>query len=238
MSRYIKGSALEKSIQKQLKLWETQKAKLVEKQEPRPFITISREYGCNAAAIADTLAEALNKYEDIDIWKSYDKELIDKICEDHNIEETLCETIDTRRREEIGEFWRTILTDYPPQVSVYQKLVQTIRSLSIHGRSIIIGRAGVMITRSLRYGVHIKLVAPLTYRIQKTMETAGIKDRLEAEKLVERKDRERHDFLTQYLKFDAKNPSSYDITFNVSRITPEEISQSIICILKSKEFIK
>ncbi|HPO45230.1 MAG TPA: cytidylate kinase family protein, partial [Spirochaetota bacterium] len=172
------------------------------------------------------------------IWKSYDKELIDKICEDHNIEETLCETIDTRRREEIGEFWRTILTDYPPQVSVYQKLVQTIRSLSIHGRSIIIGRAGVMITRSLRYGVHIKLVAPLTYRIQKTMETAGIKDRLEAEKLVERKDRERHDFLTQYLKFDAKNPSSYDITFNVSRITPEEISQSIICILKSKEFIK
>ena len=238
MSRYIKGSALEKSIQKQLKLWETQKARLVEKQEPRPFITISREYGCNAAAIADTLAEALNKYEDIDIWKSYDKELIDKICEDHNIEETLCETIDTRRREEIGEFWRTILTDYPPQVSVYQKLVQTIRSLSIHGRSISIGRAGVMITRSLRYGVHIKLVAPLTYRIQKTMETAGIKDRLEAEKLVERKDRERHDFLTQYLKFDAKNPSSYDITFNVSRITPEEISQSIICILKSKEFIK
>jgi len=238
MSRYIKGSALEKSIQKQLKLWETQKARLVEKQEPRPFITISREYGCNAAAIADTLAEALNKYEDIDIWKSYDKELIDKICEDHNIEETLCETIDTRRREEIGEFWRTILTDYPPQVSVYQKLVQTIRSLSIHGRSIIIGRAGVMITRSLRYGVHIKLVAPLTYRIQKTMETAGIKDRLDAEKLVERKDRERHDFLTQYLKFDAKNPSSYDITFNVSRITPEEISQSIICILKSKEFIK
>jgi len=238
MSRYIKGSALEKSIQKQLKLWETQKARLVEKQEPRPFITISREYGCNAAAIADTLAEALNKYEDIDIWKSYDKELIDKICEDHNIEETLCETIDTRRREEIGEFWRTILTDYPPQVSVYQKLVQTIRSLSIHGRSIIIGRAGVMITRSLRYGVHIKLVAPLAYRIQKTMETAGIKDRLDAEKLVERKDRERHDFLTQYLKFDAKNPSSYDITFNVSRITPEEISQSIICILKSKEFIK
>ncbi|HPO45476.1 MAG TPA: hypothetical protein PK875_06735, partial [Spirochaetota bacterium] len=75
MSRYIKGSALEKSIQKQLKLWETQKARLVEKQEPRPFITISREYGCNAAAIADTLAEALNKYEDIDIWKSYDKEL-------------------------------------------------------------------------------------------------------------------------------------------------------------------
>ncbi|RPI94378.1 MAG: cytidylate kinase-like family protein [Spirochaetales bacterium] len=238
MSSYIKGSTLEKSIQKQLKLWENQKVKFVEKQEPRPFITISREYGCNAVAIADALAEALNKYESTDIWKSYDKELIDKICSDHNIAEALCETIDTKRREEISEFWRSVLTDYPPQVSVYQKLVQTIRSLSIHGRSIIVGRAGVMITRSLRYGIHIKLVAPAAYRIQKVMETAGIKDRLEAERLVERKDRERHDFLTQYLKFDAKNPSSYDITFNVARITPEEMSQSVICILKSKQFIK
>ncbi|MCU0843383.1 MAG: cytidylate kinase-like family protein [Spirochaetes bacterium] len=238
MSSYIKGSTLEKSIQKQLKLWENQKVKLVEKQEPRPFITISREYGCNAVAIADALAEALNKYESTDVWKSYDKELIDKICSDHNIAEALCETIDTKRREEISEFWRSVLTDYPPQVSVYQKLVQTIRSLSIHGRSIIVGRAGVMITRSLRYGVHIKLVAPAAYRIQKVMETAGIKDRLEAEKLVERKDRERHDFMTQYLKFDAKNPSSYDVTFNVARITPGEIAQSVICILKSKQFIK
>ncbi|RPI96844.1 MAG: cytidylate kinase-like family protein, partial [Spirochaetales bacterium] len=178
MSSYIKGSTLEKSIQKQLKLWENQKVKFVEKQEPRPFITISREYGCNAVAIADALAEALHKYDSTDVWKSYDKELIDKICSDHNIAEALCETIDTKRREEISEFWRSVLTDYPPQVSVYQKLVQTIRSLSIHGRSIIVGRAGVMITRSLRYGIHIKLVAPAAYRIQKVMETAGIKDRL------------------------------------------------------------
>lgn len=238
MSSYVKGSTLEKSIQKQLKVWEKAKTVVDKAEEPRPFITISREYGCGASDIGAALAEELNRYENSDAWQAYDRELLDKISGDHNVSEKLLETIDTKRREEISEFWRSVLTDYPPQVSVYQKLTKTIRSLSIHGRSIIVGRAGVVITRQLRYGVHLRLVAPVSYRIQRVMEIHNIKDRLEAEKLVEKKDRDRHDFMTQYLKFDAKNPASYDVTINTARVSNTEIAQITMCILKSKGFIK
>lgn len=239
MSAIVKESTLERSIQKQVKLWEKSKTILIEKpQEPRPFITISREYGCDANAIAAALADEMNGYEGTDVWKFYDKELIKKIEEDHNISQTLIETIDTKRREEVNEFWRSVLTDYPPQVAVYQKLVQTVRSLAIHGHAIIVGRASAEITRSLKFGVHLRFVAPLNFRIQRIMELKKIRDRLEAEKLVEKKDQERHDFMTQYLKFDARHPASYDVTINIARITNKEIAQIVLCVLRSKGFIK
>ncbi|TAL38037.1 MAG: cytidylate kinase-like family protein [Spirochaetes bacterium] len=238
MSSYVKGSTLEKQIQKQLKVWETAKTVTVKAEIPRPFITISREYGCDAGSTAAVIAQELNAYEKTDVWQSYERELIDKIVEDHDISEKVIETIDTIKREEINEFWRNVLTDYPSQVSVYQKLVRTVRGLSIHGRAIFVGRAGVMITRNLKYGLHLRFVAPPSYRIHKIMEKAGIRDRLEAEKLVERKDKERHDFLTQYLKFEATNPASYDLTINVARVSNEEIAQMVVSLLVKKGFIE
>lgn len=238
MGSMVKESTLDRWVQNQVKVWESSRKQAVEDPEkPRPFITISREYGCNAIEIAETLAEELNKMENVDHWHFYDKNIINKIVEEHQISETIIETIDTKRREEMNELFRTMLTDLPPQVAVYKKLAKTIRSLSIHGRSIIVGRAGVVITRGLKFGIHLKFVAPLNYRVQEIMKVKGIKDRYEAEKLVEQKDRERHDFLTQYIKFDAKNPSSYDLTINVARLSVEEINQVIISALKAKNFI-
>ena len=239
MARYIKASTLEKMIQKQIKSWEKSKKSLErEPEKPRPFITISRQYGCNATPIAHAIAAELNRYEKIDQWHAYDKDIIDKIVEDHNISQNLIETIDTKKREEMSELMRTMLTDFPPQVIIYKKIVKTIRSLSIHGRVIIIGRAGVVITRGLRYGLHVRFIAPLSYRIKKIMEINKIRNKLKAEKLIERKDKERHDFLTQYVRFNAYDPASYDLTINISRFTEKEIAEIILRTMKAKGFLK
>ncbi len=238
MGSMVKESTLDRWVQNQVKVWESSRKQAVENPEkPRPFITISREYGCNAIEIVEALTEELNRVENVDHWHFYDKNIINKIVEEHKISEAIIETIDTKRREEMNELFRTMLTDLPPQVAVYKKLAKTIRSLSIHGRSIIVGRAGVVITRDLKFGLHLKFVAPFNYRVQEIMRVKGIKDRHEAEKLVEQKDRERHDFLTQYIKFDAKNPSSYHLTINVARLSTEEINQLIITALSAKNFI-
>jgi len=75
MSAYLKGTSTEKSIQKQMRLWESSKQLLEKKMEtPRPFVTISREYGCNAADVACVLEDELNKYENTDVWRFYDRE--------------------------------------------------------------------------------------------------------------------------------------------------------------------
>ena len=194
---YIKGSTLEKMIQKQVKYWENyKKAEEAKDEQPRPFITISREYGCVISPISRLLSQKLNELEGTENWQAYDRNLIDEIVNNTGVSDRLIETIDTKKREEMTELMRSFLTDYPPQVTVYKQLVRTVRSLSIHGRAIIVGRAGVVITRGLRFGIHLRFIAPQGYRIKKIMELNSIKDKLEAEKLIEKKDRERHNFLT------------------------------------------
>lgn len=236
---YIKGSTLEKMIHKQVKYWENYKKIEEAKSETvRPFITISREYGCSIMPFSQLLAQKLNEIEKTEQWQAYEKNLIDQIVKDTGVSDKLIETIDTIKREEMTELMRSFLTDYPPQVTAYKQLVKTVRSLSIHGRAIIVGRAGVVITRGLKYGVHLRFIAPQAYRVKKIMELCNIKDKSEAEKIVEKKDRERHDFLTQYIRFDANNPASYDITFNMSRFTENEMVDAVVCVLKAKGYIK
>lgn len=239
MEKFIRGSTLEKMIQKQIKAWEQTQAIAAEKKEiPVPFLTISREYGCSASSVAEVIAEKLNTHENKSEWHVYDKELVNKISKDHNISEFLIENIDTKRREEMNELLQTMLTDYPPQVTVYQKLVETIRGLSIHGRAIIIGRAGNVITRDLKFGMHIRFIAPFSYRVHNLMMIAGIKSMSEARKIVEKKDKERHEFLTQYIQFEASDPSSYDLTINIDRFTDEQVASVVLGALKAKGFIK
>jgi cytidylate kinase len=70
------------------------------------------------------------------------------------------------------------------------------------------------------------------------MEINKIRDKLKAEKIIERKDKERHDFLTQYVRFNAYDPASYDLTINISRFTEKEIAEIILRTMKAKSFLK
>ncbi len=236
--KYRQSFNLDIWIKNQLKLWEDSKNVKEKPKEPKPFVTISREYGCNAVPISLLLEKKLNELGEDELWSSYDKELLKKIEEDHDVSEALLETIDTQKRTEMAELMRTMLTDYPPQVSAYKRLIQSIRTLALNGKSIILGRAGVIITKGMKYGLHVRLIAPISHKISIIKEEHNIKDRHEAEKLIKEKDKERHGFLTQYIKFDAYNPTSYDLTINIERFSKEEIVDIIIAALKSREWIK
>lgn len=239
MEKFIRGATLEKMLQRQIKSWEqTQAIAAAKKEVPVPFVTISREYGCSASSVAESIAKTLNSSENKSEWHVYDKELVNKIAEDHQISEFLIENIDTKRRAEMNELLQTMITNYPSQVTVYQKLVETIRSLSIHGRSIIIGRAGAVITRDLKFGTHIRFIAPFQYRVHNLMKISGIKSQSEARKVITKKDKERHEFLTQYIQFEASDPSSYDLTINIDRFSDDEIAEVVLGTLRAKGHLK
>lgn len=236
--KHIMSFNLETWIKNQIQVWEESKKEVEKENVLKPFITISREYGCNINSTVLALSEALNKYEDTDVWHAYDKDLLGKIHDDREVNEKLLETIDTEKRKEMTELMRNMLTDYPPQVSAHIELIKTIRTLAVQGRKIIVGRAGVVITRDMKQGLHIRMIAPLNYRINKIMEVRGIKDRHEAEKFVKEQDLKRHQFMTQYVKFDAYNPASYDLTINMERFSSEEAVELVVSALKARDLIK
>jgi len=236
--KHIMSFQLETWIKNQIQIWEESKKEIIKEDVLKPFITVSREYGCNINSTVLALSEALNTAEDVDLWQAYDKDLLQKIHEDHEVNEMLLQTIDTEKRKEMTELMRNMLTDYPPQVSAHIQLIKTIRTLAIQGRKIFVGRAGVVITRDMKQGLHLRMIAPLNYRINRVMEVQGIKDRHEAEKRVKEQDTIRHEFMTQYVKFDAHNPASYDLTINVERFSSEEIVELVVGALKARNLIK
>ena len=50
----------------------------------------------------------------------------------------------------------------------------TIRSLATAGRTVIVGRGGVFLTKGLTAGVHVRLTAPMEYRVQFMMHEKNI----------------------------------------------------------------
>jgi len=236
--KHIKSFNLEQFVHNQVQVWEQSKSVAVKPDEIRPFITISREYGCRAASKVMKLVEELNRYEENENWQLYDKSILDKIVTDEGISQKLLETLDTKKRDEMTEFLRTVLTDYPPQVAAYKMLIKAIRTLALQGRKVIVGRASEVITRDLKYGIHIKFIASMPYKIKTVMDNQGIHSRLDAEKIVKEKEELRHDFMTQYIRFDSHKPDSYDLIINIEKFTDEEIASLIIGTLKAKNYIK
>ena len=236
--KHIKSFNLEQWIHNQVQVWEQSKNVIIKPDEIRPFITISREYGCRAASKVMKLVEVLNHYEGLDTWQLYDKSILDKIVADEGISEKLMETLDTKRRDEMTEFMRTVLTDYPPQVAAYKMLIKAIRTLAIQGRKVIVGRASEVITRDLKYGLHIKFISSMPYKIKTVMDNQSIHSRLDAEKIVKEKEDLRHDFMTQYIRFDSHKPDSYDLIINVEKFSDDEIADIILGTLKAKHYIK
>src|SRR3970282_1092419 len=67
--------------------------------EKGPCITISRETGAGADGISQKLVEIFQNYkkETLPDWTIFDKNLIEKVLEDHHLPKTLTEVFDEKK---------------------------------------------------------------------------------------------------------------------------------------------
>ena len=70
---------------------------LASKKEPGPYVTISRQYGCDGYELADLLAEKLNEHlkdqhrKQDKPWTVFKKELLKQLAEDTGLTEDIIE---------------------------------------------------------------------------------------------------------------------------------------------------
>lgn len=222
---------MEKYISSQIKYWQQQKemVEFVEKGKPQlPFITISREYGCGGFEIAVKIVEMMNEEKSLQhVWAAYDKRLLDNLMNDMGLSTSLLETLTNNARNQFTNLLQTSFTKFPPQVAVYRKLVETIRLLALNGNVVIVGRAGNVITREIKNGYHVRLVAPNEWKIEQLKAKYGI-TRKEAETCIHDKNLQREGFLREFVKFDLADPHNYEMVINCARHSTEETARLII----------
>jgi hypothetical protein len=232
------SSEVRASIIDQIEQWEKQKAaKLGRKSKPKvehPFVTISREYGCGGYEVAADLALRLSERDYK--WVACDRKVLEIIMKDMGISKKMAEALTTTAQGQVAGFFQTTFVSLPPQVAVHRKLAETIRTIAVNGYGIIVGRAGNMITRDISGGFHVRLTAPLDWRVQRICSITGMKPK-QAEKTIKEKNQAREGFYREYLKFDSSDPVHYHMVINNASYSTAEVSRIIMSAMKTKRLI-
>lgn len=202
--------------------------------ETYPFITITREFGCEGTPLAHRLQEILNeRCRPFFTWVAYDQQVLDKVAEELHLTRGVVESIDGHRRSEMSELFETILNKSVDDALVFRKIAEVVRSLAIHGHTIIVGRGSHLITQDLRTGMHIKLIAPRGWRIHKVATNREI-PYAEAETIVAQGERERQHYLDTFFMHDPAHPFLHDLVIDNSRFNLAQIAEIVFTALGAR----
>ena len=193
-----------------------------------PFVTISREAGAGGTSLGIRLARVLNDRDHCEpSWESFDRELVEKVAADHNISEKLIEMLDTRERT-----WLDVLLEdgATSEFGLRQRIAKTVRALAQVGRTIIVGRGGVFITRGMPGGIHVRLIAPLTHRIENFARENSITTP-QATQRVNELDRRRLDFYRRNWDIRALTADMFTVTYNTAQIDIDAMATALATMI-------
>ena len=206
---------------------------------PAPIVTISREFGCPSKSIAQMLTDALNKriIKPADPRGRYiSKEVVEEAARKLDIK-----TIEMNYLISSGEkgLVEDLLTSFSPLYVSSRKIKKilndVIRTLAIQGHLVFVGRGSVAILQGCPNVLHIRLQAPLEWRVREIAASRGINE-AEAFKLTNETDSKRTALIELLLgrKFDH---SLFDLAFNCYSFSREDIVQSILRIMEVRKMI-
>lgn len=191
------------------------------------IITINRECGSGGREIAYLLGEKLG-------LKVYDRTILDCIAEQFDIDVEKIERVKAQKANWWSDFCRfyqqfgaasqapSIQPEATP-LSVYYAEARLLRELAEQESCIIIGRAGFHVFRDNPDAVHLLLIANRKSRIARMMKKQNLTSE-EAEKIIDKVDRNRDTFVKTVAntsRYDARN---YDVVLNVSGMQPEKVA--------------
>lgn len=234
----MKGPALDKYINSQVKYWQHQKNTLKEPFESpslRQFITISREYGCSGYQVAKEIVKIMNGADKTPepLWAAYERGVLDRVMQEMDLSSHLVKTLTDDAQRDMTDILKNIFSKLPPQVAVYQKLAQTIRLLAANGNVVLVGRASNVITRGMKGGYHVMLIAPMEFKAGNVMKLKNL-PRKDAEKLVTENTERRANYIREYVNFDVTDPHNYDLVINLANTSGSGVANLIIEGMKLK----
>jgi CMP/dCMP kinase len=201
-------------------------------------ITISREYGSRGNAIARLLCERLG-------YRYFDKDLMEQLGAEMGVEsETIAglpEDKQHRTRGYVERFfasmptltgdigWRTAarveVAAQMERVSA-QTVESLIRAAYEQDNVVVVGRAAQVVLRNAPAVLHVRVVAPIEQRIERTQQTAGLSSDA-ARELVHQRDQAARDYVKSFYNVDWTDPLLYDLVINTSTLR-EQASVDLI----------
>lgn len=203
-----------------------------------PVITISREVGCNGLVLARLIAARLNTQRHMAAWKVLSKEIFHESAKELDLEpEKVRQTFKKSDRYAFEQILKAFNDKkYKSEEKIIRTVRDVVRTLAIDGFKIIVGRASHIITSDIRNALHIRLTAPLDYRVNTIMRNNKL-NKNEALAFIKKVERERIAF-RKVLKEDSLKEDLFDLTINRASFTNEEAVDIIEYAIEKKGFLQ
>jgi cytidylate kinase len=187
---------------------------------PRRAVTISRQAGSGAHAVAEKLADLLQAHTPKDAcpWTVFDRNLVDKMLQEHHLPERVGRFMAEDRTSEISDTMEELFGLHPPSWLLVRKITETILHLAELGNVILVGRGAAVATAKLDYVFHVRLVSSLEKRVQRIQELNQLSKEA-ALQFIQREDRGRERYLKKYFKTDVDDPLLYHLVINTDLIS-------------------
>jgi cytidylate kinase len=189
----------------------------------RRAVTISRMAGCGAVHVAEKLAGILEQHAPTPgvKWTVFDRQLMLKVLEDHNLPTHLAKFLPEDRVSFIHDTLADIFHVHPTSDQMVKLISETVMQLAEVGNVIIVGRGANMVTAQMPHVLHVRLVADLDERIERVCREYN-KTPGEARHYCMEEDPARTRYIRTYFKADIDNPLLYHMVFNTSRMDYEQ----------------
>lgn len=205
-----------------------------------PVITISRECGCGASAVADKLTNRINAIisDPSHKWKWVNKEILNRASEDLKVNpQHVLEHLDAGNTNFFDDFVASFTEKYYVHDTKIRKVIEeVVRHIAIQGKVVIVGRGSEALTLDIPLSIKVKLFAPLNWRVREVSERSNISHE-EAHKMVEKIDAQRAKFRDSILEKNH-NVLANDIEFNCAKFTQDEIVEVILKIAGFKHLFE
>lgn len=200
-----------------------------------PVITISRLTGCDGREVAAAVVAQLNLKYNTNKWRWIDKDIIYHAAHELKTDTNRIETFyQGQTLSDMSEMIMAFSGSFVTDSSVKKAIKEVVLSIAREGNAVIIGRGGVAITRDMTNALHIRLVAPLYWRVENVMKKKGMIIE-KAEAYVVETDEKRHKMILDFLDRKPQNIDFlFDSTLNRSSFTIDQLSLLILNMFEAK----
>ncbi len=205
---------------------------------PGPVITISREVGCSGLDIAFGLAKSLNKSRNTDKWKVLSKEIFQQSARELDLNAEKVARIFKQEGRSAFEEILDAFSDkrFKSEKKIKKTVTDVIRSFAEDGFCIIVGRGGNIIAASIKNSLHVRMVAPLDYRIETIMRKHQC-NQMESREFITKVEKERYAYRHNVMSNSSKDPEIFDLTINRSSFDRDMTIRLIHKAIKEKKIL-
>jgi len=211
------------------------------RKDPGPYVSIARDFGCTANPLAKKLSAELTK---INMqrgikkeWNWINKEILEASAKELGLKTSeITYVFRSQQKSTIDEIVSALSSKYyQSDRKIRKTITEVIKSLLSDGNIVIVGRGGVAFTQHIPRSLHIKLKAPLEWRINRISKNYNLSHE-EAKKIIKKVDKERKALVETFLG-KTTDETIFDIIYNRETMTEAQIIKSVICVMESKKLI-